>query len=99
MEILAGFFLPPLIGLVVKHLKDTDLRFWVSSAICAIFGILATYISTNGFVTLQGLSLQDQLQVFIPNIMAMIGIVKLSYEAVWNNQKFDRTPLEILKLT
>lgn len=84
MMFLIGFFLPAIIGLVTRYFKDPQARFWASAFICTIFGVGVNFIEHNGAYT--DLTLVQLVDSFGQSIGAMIGIVKLSYEVVWNNK-------------
>lgn len=103
MMFLIGFLLPALIGLVTRFIKDSDGRFWASSFICAIFGIGYNYLEMNG--SYSGLTMMEIADTLAQSVMAMIGLVKLSYELFWNNQSIgkaltsgEKSPLEGLNL-
>lgn len=85
MTLLVGFLLPALIGTVTKYIKNSDGRFWTSVVIAALFGIIINFIYHNGVVGYSGQSLIEITNGFAESIMAMVGMVKLSYEIVWNN--------------
>lgn len=103
MMFLIGFFLPALIGLVTRFIKDSDGRFWASAFICAVVGITYNYLEMNG--NYSGMTMMQVADTLARSIVAMIGVVKLSYEFVWNNQAIGRaltsgekSPLEELNL-
>lgn len=100
---LIGFFLPALIGLITRFIKDTDGRFWASALICAAVGIGYNYVEMNGVYT--GMTMLEVADSLGKSIAAMLGIVKLSYELVWNNKTIGKalpdgntSPLDALGL-
>lgn len=84
MNFIVGFFLPAIIGLITRYIKDPDGRFWASAFICAVIGIGINFVEHNG--TYSGLTMMQVADDLGKSIAAMIGIVKLSYELVWNNK-------------
>lgn len=84
MMFLVGFFLPAIIGLITRYIHDQDGRFWASAIVCALMGIGINFVEHNGIYT--GLTMLQIVDDMGKSIAAMIGIVKLSYELVWNNK-------------
>lgn len=96
MVFLTGFFLPAIIGLITRYIKDPDGRFWASSFVCVMVGIALNFVEHNGVYT--GLTMMQIVDDGGKSIAAMIGIVKLSYELVWNNKAMSLlVPDQILK--
>lgn len=87
MMFLVGFFMPALIGLVTRYIKDPDGRFWASAFICAVIGMSVNFVEHNGVYN--GLTMMQIIDDMGKSIAAMIGIVKLSYELVWNNKSMS----------
>lgn len=87
MNFLVGFFLPAIIGLITRYIKDPDGRFWASSFICAMIGIFLNFVEHNG--SYAGLTMMEITDDMGKSVAAMIGIVKLSYELVWNNKSMS----------
>lgn len=105
MNFVIGFFLPALIGTINKNISNSGQRFWVSTVLCVLFGIIVNFIEHNGFPGYLGYSYLDVANSFGESTMFMIGMVKLSYEAVFNNEYIgnflpngDKTILEKLDL-
>lgn len=103
MMFLIGFFLPAMIGLITRFIKDSDGRFWASAFICAAVGMAYNYLEMNG--NYSGLTMMQTADALARSIVAMIGVVKLSYEFVWNNEAIgkaltsgEKSPLEGLNL-
>jgi drug/metabolite transporter (DMT)-like permease len=99
MTILIGFFLPALIGLITRFIKDKDGRFWASAAIAGVIGVCVDFINKNGVAGYSDFTMLEVAESISTSIMAMVGMVKISYEAVWNNRVVDgKSPLEKLEL-
>lgn len=84
MMFLVGFFLPAIIGLITRYIKDPDGRFWASAFICAVIGTGLNFLEHNGVYS--GLTMMQIADDLGKSVASMIGIVKLSYELVWNNK-------------
>lgn len=85
MMILIGLILPPLIALLTRFIKDSDGRFWASVAVCVLFGVGLDLIAHNGTSGYFGMSWNEVADSLSKSAMEMVGIAKVSYEAIWNN--------------
>lgn len=78
---LIGILLPLGIDLVNRKIKDSDVRFWVSVAICAVVGILINWLQTS-FAFANPMAAFDSVS---KSILAVFGLAQISYKAVWEN--------------
>jgi len=98
LMLLIGLFIPALMGLVTRLIKDSDGRFWASALICTIVGGLVNYIERNGVYT--GLTMSDIVYSIASSAFSMIGLAKVSYQAIWDNKAVSKLlPDEIAKDT
>lgn len=99
---LVSFIAPALIGTVNKNVSDTHKRFWVSFAFCFAIGALVDVIQHD--INYVGFSRPEIVYSICDTTIYIIGLVKLSYEAVWNNPVIgnrlpdNETPLKALGL-
>lgn len=107
LMIIIGMLLPALIGTVTKESTSKKARFWISFGFCALFGFGVNFLERNGVYTGTMIDIANSIAT---SIIAMTGIVKLSYEGIWDNQavgkalpdtivKGNQTPLDALGLT
>lgn len=90
MTLFIGFLLPALIGTVNKHVTNSSARFWISTLIAAVVGIAVNFLEHNGLLGYNTLSPLEIANSLAESIMAMVGMVKLSFEAVWNNESLGK---------
>jgi len=90
MLILIGFLLPALLGTITKHISDKDARFWASASIAGLFGSIVNFVEHNGSAGYMGMTMLEVANTLAESVMAMIGMVKISYEAVWNNEAISK---------
>ena len=100
MNFLIGFALPALVGTVNRYITSSTGRFWASTMICAMVGIIVNFIEHNGPPGYARLTLLEITNTFGESILFMIGAAKVSYEGFFNNEKILRgeTVLEKLDL-
>ena len=71
---LIGLLLPPVIDLINRKIKDSDLKFWVSVAFCVVVGAVLQVVSGGG-----------NAEAYFESIMAVFGLAQLSYMAVYQD--------------
>lgn len=76
---LIGLLLPVLIDLINRKIADTDIRFWVSVAVCAVVGLLVSFLET-GFVFASNM---EAFQSVTASIMIVFGLAQLAYKGLW----------------
>lgn len=93
---LIAFFLPALIGTINRRISNSDTRFWVSFLACAFVGAVFNALANgNHYGTMQPIEIADSLA---ESILVMIGLVKLSFEAIWDNKAVGKAlPDEVIK--
>jgi uncharacterized protein YqgC (DUF456 family) len=80
MELLS-LLLPILIDLFNRHIKNSDLRFWVSVVVCAVVGICLNYVDTMwGFQ-----SVKDGFESITSSIMVTFGLAQLAFKGYYEN--------------
>lgn len=85
MELL-GIFLPPIIDLVNKFIKDTTVRFLISLLFCAAVGAGLNWLAT-------GWSFQSAIQAYqsiSESILAVVGAAQISYKAVYSQSALQK---------
>lgn len=75
MEKFIGFILPPLIDLINRKLTDSDLRFWVSTLLCALVGVGIFAVSGQPW----------NLNGIFDSIVWTFGLAQFSYKGLWEN--------------
>jgi hypothetical protein len=82
-----GMILPAIIGTLTKDEYDKKARFWISFGCCFVFGLGVWAIDTNGVIS----GTWNQIANSIAStILLMTGIVKISYEAFWDNRHVSK---------
>ena len=79
MELLA-LLLPILIDYINRKVANTDYRLWVSVAVCAVFGLLLTWLDTSFAFANPRLA----FDYITSQIMVVFGLAQLSFHAVWS---------------
>lgn len=79
-----GFLLPPLIDLINRKIKDTDVRFWVSVLVCLIVGFFVSFLNTALFDSMTILEIVEAVAV---QTMATFGMAQLTYKAAWEDSE------------
>lgn len=80
MDKLWAMLLPPLIDLINRKVGNSDLRFWISVAICSAVGIITYYFSRPLIPTFDGV---------VANIIAVFGWVQISYKGIYEGSKLQ----------
>ena len=81
---LISFLLVPLIDLINSQVKNSQLRFWISVAVCALVGTVIDFVTHHGF---------GGVDVLATDIMGVFAMVQLVYKGVYeggNMQKMIR---------
>lgn len=84
---LIGLLLPALIDLVNRKIVDSDLRFWVSVAICSVVGLGINFLTT-GF---QFVDAMAGFQSLTASIMSVFGLAQLAYKGLWEKSQVRQT--------
>lgn len=80
---LISILLPALIDLVNKRIANSDVRFWVSVAICAVFGAFLNFLDTGFKFATPQLAFES----LTASVMTVFGIAQLSYKALWEKSE------------
>lgn len=78
MELL-GFLLLPIIDMVNRRIKDSDVRFLISIVICGLVGVGLNWIQTQ-------FTFGTPLQAFesiSKSVMVVFGMAQLAYRGIW----------------
>ncbi len=98
LMIFVSLLLPALVGFITRTTQDSDVRFWKSVCVCIVFGTVVNFIEQNGVYT--GKTLIEIANSITASIMLMVGLVKISYQAIWDNKAVSKIlPDEIAKDT
>ncbi len=96
--VFVSLLLPALVGFITRTTKDSDVRFWKSVCVCMVVGTIVNFIEQNGIYT--GKTLLEIANSITASIMLMVGLVKVSYQAIWDNKVVSKMlPDEIAKDT
>lgn len=82
---LIGLILPPLVDVATSHVQGTNKRFFVSLAICGLFGAGVNFVEHNGLVGYYGLTMLAVVDSISLSILAMFGLAQISYKLGWEN--------------
>lgn len=82
---LIGIILPALIDFINSKVSESKARFWVSVAICSVFGIGVNFIEHNGSGGYTGLTLLMIADSLSKSALAMFAVAQISYKAIWEN--------------
>lgn len=106
---LLSLVLPAMIGMINRKVSDSELRFWISFVICLIAGVGFNFLEHAGDYS--GLLPMDIANTMAESVLVMTGLVKLSFEALWDSNTVGRilntpqdkkgvadTPLQVLDL-
>lgn len=93
---LIAFFLPALIGTINRRVNNSDVRFWVSFMACAFVGaVFNALVNGAEYSSMTPIAIADSLA---ESILVMVGLVKLSFEAIWDNKAVGKVlPDEVVK--
>lgn len=93
---LVSFFLPALIGTINRKINNSDARFYVSFLVCSFFGAALNALVNGGqYGSMTPLAIADSIA---ESVLVMIGLVKLSYEVIWDNKAIGKAlPDEVIK--
>lgn len=93
---LIAFFLPALIGMINRKVNNSDTRFWVSFLACALVGVgFNALVNGAEYGSMLPIQIADSVA---ESILVMIGLVKLSFEAVWDNKALGKAlPDDVIK--
>lgn len=74
-----GFLLPPAIDLINRKIADSDLRFWVSIAFCAVIGLGISWMT--GVI--------GNVNEVINTIFVVFGTAQITYKTVYDASKLQ----------
>lgn len=83
---LIGILIPAFIDLINRRVKDSDVRFWISVAVCAVVGIAVNYIQTLFVFP----SLMEAVEAVSKSILVVFGLAQLVYKAGYENSSFRK---------
>lgn len=83
--LLIGFLVPPLIDLINRWVKDSTMRFWISTGICIVIGIVINIVMHSGLLGYAGMSWSDIASSLVTSSMAIIGMANITYQSVWED--------------
>lgn len=81
---LLGVVLVPLIDLLNRRIKDSDLRFWVSVLICSLVGVFVNFVTNNGF---HFQTMLEGAESISSSILVIFGIAQLVYKGVYEDSR------------
>lgn len=85
MEVIA-LLLPAVIDLINRRVASSDVRFWVSVAVCGAVGGGLNYIDTSFVFGSSKLALES----ISTSVMYVFGLAQLSYGAVYQDSKIQK---------
>lgn len=83
---LIGLILPPIIDLINKEFISNKTRFWIAFSICAVLGVILTYVQT-GFIGFQ--TNVELVEAIAINITSVFGMSQISYKAAYEDSKIQ----------
>lgn len=82
MELL-GFLLPPILDIINRRVKDSDTRWGITVALCALVGIGLNVLQHNGvYDTTNWMAVASSLAT---SVVAVFGSAQITYKKLWEN--------------
>jgi hypothetical protein len=81
-----GMILPPFIDLINRKIADSAIRFLVSVAVCAVFGVAVAAIDSQGF---HYESWGEGVKAITLSITSVIGFAQLVYQGAYKDSNLQ----------
>jgi hypothetical protein len=82
-----GLLLPIVIDLVNRKVENSDIRFWVSVAVCSAVGGALNYLDTSYTFA----SPVEAFESVTGSIMMVFGLAQISYQGFYENSKLRKS--------
>lgn len=76
------FLLVPAIDLINTNFKSSQVRFWISVAVCIVIGFLVSLLKHAGFAGIETVS---------ADIMSIFAMVQLVYKGVYEGSDMQKS--------
>jgi L-cystine uptake protein TcyP (sodium:dicarboxylate symporter family) len=80
---LIGIVLPVLIDYINGKMVNKYARFLIAFMVCAVFGVIANVVETNGFHGY--ITIRDYVEGIAQSILAMFGVAQIVYQGGYSD--------------